>query len=174
MALFKIFKGREEHLPTEKVNGYAYFTTDEGSFYVDFADPTTEDPNRISRKQLSSRSLEGTPLSNVKADEDLIRGNLVFITNDTDGLHAKLATKYTELLDFDIGFVKENTSAGQITNKIDFIQKGHPERSEVLAYGLTEGRYELRIHGGSHVINDHNLWLLGEPTVQSGTLFVVS
>lgn len=35
MALFKILKGQEAKLPTQKTEGWAYVTTDEGNMYVD-------------------------------------------------------------------------------------------------------------------------------------------
>ena len=41
MALFKIKKGIKANLPTSYVEGYCYFTTDDGKFYID----TTNDAN---------------------------------------------------------------------------------------------------------------------------------
>jgi hypothetical protein len=38
MALFKIFKGNSANLPEEKHDGYCYFTTDDGIFYIDYLD----------------------------------------------------------------------------------------------------------------------------------------
>lgn len=35
MALFKIFRGTSENLPNNLHDGYAYFTTDDGKFYID-------------------------------------------------------------------------------------------------------------------------------------------
>ena len=35
MALFKIFRGTSEDLPSTIHDGYAYFTTDDGKFYID-------------------------------------------------------------------------------------------------------------------------------------------
>lgn len=35
MSLFKIFKGKAVNLPTDMHDGYAYFTTDDGKFYID-------------------------------------------------------------------------------------------------------------------------------------------
>ncbi len=35
MALFKIFRGTSQNLPTSVHDGYAYFTTDDGKFYID-------------------------------------------------------------------------------------------------------------------------------------------
>lgn len=36
MALFKIFKGIKQNLPAVKTDGYAYFTTDDQKFYIDY------------------------------------------------------------------------------------------------------------------------------------------
>ena len=35
MALFKIFRGKKANLPTSYNDGYCYFTTDDGKFYID-------------------------------------------------------------------------------------------------------------------------------------------
>jgi hypothetical protein len=35
MALFKISKGKESNLPKNTTEGFAYFTTDEGNFFID-------------------------------------------------------------------------------------------------------------------------------------------
>ena len=47
MALFKIEKGTAANLTTNRPNaveGYAYFTTDDGRFYIDITGGTTENP----------------------------------------------------------------------------------------------------------------------------------
>ena len=38
MALFKVYRGHEDNLPTTKTDGYAYFCTNTGSFYIDHKD----------------------------------------------------------------------------------------------------------------------------------------
>lgn len=38
MALFKIKKGVKANLPTSYIEGYCYFTTDDGKFYIDTSD----------------------------------------------------------------------------------------------------------------------------------------
>ena len=38
MALFKISKGLAASLPSSHTEGYCYFTTDDGKFYVDISD----------------------------------------------------------------------------------------------------------------------------------------
>lgn len=35
MALFKILRGRKENLPKKITDGYAYFTINDGKFYID-------------------------------------------------------------------------------------------------------------------------------------------
>lgn len=36
MALFKILRGSEENLPETKTDGYAYFCSDTGRFFIDY------------------------------------------------------------------------------------------------------------------------------------------
>ena len=50
MALFKILKGKSANLPTNKVNGYCYVTTDEHKFYVDY----TKDDGTLDRFALNA------------------------------------------------------------------------------------------------------------------------
>lgn len=52
MALFKILKGESQNLPSELHEGYAYFLTDTGEFYVDISDSE--------RRQLSAEKLSRT------------------------------------------------------------------------------------------------------------------
>lgn len=37
MALFKVFRGKKVNLPNTLIDGYAYYTTDDGKFYIDAA-----------------------------------------------------------------------------------------------------------------------------------------
>ena len=47
MALFKIQRGPSSNLPQNLTNGYAYFTTDDGKFYID----VVEEKWNINKKQ---------------------------------------------------------------------------------------------------------------------------
>ena len=38
MALFKVNRGDSTNLPTAKIDGWAYFTTDTGEFFIDYKD----------------------------------------------------------------------------------------------------------------------------------------
>ena len=57
MALFKIFRGTSENLPSIVHDGYAYLTTDDGKFYVDtkeeriLINPDTSSADKISYLQ---------------------------------------------------------------------------------------------------------------------------
>lgn len=45
MALFKVFRGKKEALENLKVtDGYAYFTPEDGRFYIDISDTNGVDP----------------------------------------------------------------------------------------------------------------------------------
>ena len=49
MALFKVFRGQRNDLDSvTKVDGHAYFCTDDGSFWIDYLDGT-----EIKRKQVN-------------------------------------------------------------------------------------------------------------------------
>lgn len=48
MALFKSLRGKRENLPSTKTDGYAYFCTDDGTFWIDY----TDDNGTLQRKQL--------------------------------------------------------------------------------------------------------------------------
>lgn len=62
MALFKSLRGKRENLPSAKTDGYAYFCTDDGTFWIDYKDKN----NVVQRKQLNAKeaeSLSGASLS---------------------------------------------------------------------------------------------------------------
>ena len=48
MALFKSLRGKRENLPSTKTDGYAYFCTDDGTFWIDY----TDENGALQRKQL--------------------------------------------------------------------------------------------------------------------------
>ena len=54
MALFKICRGAEGNLPTVKTDGYAYFCTDTGSFYIDHKNTS----NTLVRSKISAKYAE--------------------------------------------------------------------------------------------------------------------
>ena len=69
MALFKVFRGQRNDLDSvTKVDGHAYFCTDDGSFWIDYLDGTT-----IKRKQVNESELASL---NDKFDD--------YVTLDTD------------------------------------------------------------------------------------------
>lgn len=54
MALFKPLLGKRENLPATLTSGYAYFCTDDGSFWIDY----TDSDKTIKRKQLNAQEAE--------------------------------------------------------------------------------------------------------------------
>ena len=54
MAIFKICRGAEANLPSTKTDGYAYFTTDTGNFYIDYKNTS----NTLVRSKLSAEYAE--------------------------------------------------------------------------------------------------------------------
>lgn len=48
MDLFKTLRGKRENLPSTKTDGYAYFCTDDGTFWIDY----TDENGALQRKQL--------------------------------------------------------------------------------------------------------------------------
>lgn len=69
LALFKVFKGTSANLPTEKHDGYCYFTTDDGQFYIDYLDSDGETLRRrpISGPGSSVEYIVGTQTSSTNA-----------------------------------------------------------------------------------------------------------
>lgn len=65
MALFKSLRGKRENLPSTKTDGYAYFCTDDGSFWIDYKDEN----GVLQRKQIDSGTVSGhTVNSDVPVD----------------------------------------------------------------------------------------------------------
>ena len=86
MALFKTFKGLSEHLMSGKPNaveGYAYFTTDDGKFYIDIstANTATIGTNRI---PLSADYADRIPYGTCNSNY-LVTSKIVSTTNSLTG-----------------------------------------------------------------------------------------
>ena len=54
MALFKSLRGKRKNLPSTKKDGYAYFCTDDGTFWIDY----TDENGTLQRKQLNAKEAE--------------------------------------------------------------------------------------------------------------------
>ena len=55
MALFKVLRGNRQNLPSERHDGWAYFCSDTGEFFIDY-DTNTKDENGkaiIERKRIA-------------------------------------------------------------------------------------------------------------------------
>ena len=127
MALFKIFKGTADALgkvPSQNSQdtrfaheGFAYFTTDDGKFYIDIAGSTSND-NTEAISTYGSSNRNRIPISAEKADRDnsgnLIRENyasslsldttnnrLLLKSNDNKNLSSITTAAVVDTLDFD-------------------------------------------------------------------------
>ena len=69
MALFKINRGNSASLPVEKHDGWAYFCTDTGEFYIDYAD----DNGNLCRKQINAD--EAKSLTNPIFTDYIVHGD---------------------------------------------------------------------------------------------------
>ena len=81
MALFKIYRGKSTDLDkVKKVDGYAYFCTDDGSFWIDYTSGKDEGGNEIiERKKINANALEELKTA---VDEIEIPDN--YVTTDTN------------------------------------------------------------------------------------------
>ena len=69
MALFKPLLGKRENLPATLTNGYAYFCTDDGSFWIDYKDSD----NVVKRKQINAQEAErliGYDITTIVVNDD--------------------------------------------------------------------------------------------------------
>lgn len=64
-ALFKVYRGKAEKMPLEMHDGYAYFTTDTGKFYIDAVLN-----GRLKRTLINPDENPGAILSNTKEGWD--------------------------------------------------------------------------------------------------------
>lgn len=87
ISLFKIFKGKAVNLPTDMHDGYAYFTTDDGKFYIDklvdgvlkrtLINPTAD----ITGKVKSATTAEWAQQTSLTSEKDVI---YVYTDHQTD------------------------------------------------------------------------------------------
>lgn len=102
MALFKIFKGTNESLPTSYTEGYCYYCTDTGLFYID----TTNDAS--GRQALNAKdalTLMGKEVEEVltSSKDNIPTSNAVmtYITTVETEL-AALSTRVDNMIQFNI------------------------------------------------------------------------
>lgn len=75
MALFKPLLGKRENLPTNLTSGYAYFCTDDGSFWIDY----TDSDGVVKRKQINAQEAE--KLIDYNIVEDVVNDSTLIPTS---------------------------------------------------------------------------------------------
>ena len=100
MALFKSLRGKRENLPSTKTDGYAYFCTDDGTFWIDYKDEN----NVVQRKQI-----------NAKDAETLMGASISTILNSSD---VEIPTSKA-VLDALVGKVPDGGTTGQVLKKTE-------------------------------------------------------
>ena len=100
MALFKSLRGKRENLPSIKIDGYAYFCTDDGTFWIDYKDENSV----VQRKQI-----------NAKDAETLMGASISTILNSSD---VEIPTSKA-VLDALVGKVPDDGTTGQILKKTE-------------------------------------------------------
>lgn len=83
MALFKVSKGLKANLPSIKTDGYAYFCTDDGSFWIDYKDGN----GILQRKQIDAGTVSGHIVQiDVPADAKFTDTTYNVVTTSENGL----------------------------------------------------------------------------------------
>ena len=100
MALFKSLRGKRENLPSTKIDGYAYFCTDDGTFWIGYKDEN----NVVQRKQI-----------NAKDAETLMGASISTILNSSD---VEIPTSKA-VLDALVGKVPDGGTTGQVLKKTE-------------------------------------------------------
>ena len=87
MSLFKILRGKAVNLPSDMHDGYAYFTTDDGKFYIDaevdgVLKRTLINPTGGSSKVKSATTAQWATQTNLVSEKDVIYVYIDHQTND--------------------------------------------------------------------------------------------
>lgn len=102
MALFKSLRGKRENLPSAKTDGYAYFCTDDGTFWIDYKDENSV----IQRKQLNAKEAEllsGASLSTSLASSDANVPTSKAVKQYVDTFESGVQTNLDNKVDKEIG-----------------------------------------------------------------------
>lgn len=102
MALFKSLRGKRKNLPSAKTDGYAYFCTDDGTFWIDYKDENSV----VQRKQLNAKEselLSGASLSTSLASSDANVPTSKAVKQYVDNLETGFQTSLSNKVDKETG-----------------------------------------------------------------------
>lgn len=92
MALFKISRGNIATLPSTMTDGWAYFCTDTGEFFIDYADSNGE----LHRKQINAdeaKKLTGFEISTILNDSEVEIPTSSAVFDSISAFEATVASK---------------------------------------------------------------------------------
>ena len=145
MALFKISKGLKANLPSNKTEGYCYYTTDDSLFYIDYKDAN----GTLQRKALNAKDAEtltGASLAKILNSSDIeiptSKAVLDALANKANASHNHDDRYYTETeIDEKIEEVKADASDKDVVVLLE-AQRGIDAVKTIAddAYALAESK----------------------------------
>lgn len=157
MALFKICRGNETNLPAQKTDGWAYFCTDTGNFFIDWADTA----GLVSRTQINSDLAHGLHYLKdgeyVELDAATIHNQLSLLSSDK----ADAITVSTHIADKKNphGVTKSQVGLGNVDNTSDANKPVSTAQAAAIADAKkagTDAQSGLSSHIGN-TANPHNV-----------------
>lgn len=106
MALFKIVRGKFEDLPETYHDGYAYFCTDTGDFYIDYKE--NESDTEIKRRKISAGSADALVMpKNSNGDPIAVGSETEPVYINANGVPVKCIYKLQKTVSSDALFTDE-------------------------------------------------------------------
>ena len=147
MALFKILRGSHENLPKKKTDGYCYFTTDTGLFYIDISAN-----ERLALNANDAQTLLGkTVITDITKDSvDIPTSGAVWeaIKNLSTSTNTVLDTKMNKNNPTGTGYFSLNRKAGSMIRSYSFAEGYNTTASGKASHA--EGDYTTASGDASH------------------------
>jgi hypothetical protein len=144
LALFKIKKGLSENLPNTYNEGYAYFTTDDGKFYIDTSNQAS---GRVKLNAGTAEKLETARTIELAGDVD---GSASFDGSTNININASLNKKI--FYDKGLSIIRNNEIPGAGINIISHINYSQDEESALAPDGT-----KIRDIGGFATISAYRV-----------------
>jgi hypothetical protein len=174
MALFKSLRGKRENLPSTKTDGYAYFCTNDGTFWIDYKDEN----GVVQRKQLNAKDAEtlmGASLSTILNDSEVEIPTSKAVSEAIDSINQGL-TDYVKTSDLDSvafdGYVTKGAKSGSVVGEKATAEGGENtasgKRSHAEGYTTTASGENSHAEGSSSVASAQSAHAEGTNTTSGG------